>query len=356
MARSASATAIDPAMVLSHKFPEVASAYDERSPSPRICSMERPNGCSEWDVALYALGVGACNADAADEKELQLVYHRDGQSSIKVLPTFISVLNAKTGDGFYMDVPGLHYDPALLLHGQQYIEIYRPIPSRANVANKIKIAGLHDRGKAAILEVETLTCLEGSGEVLCMNRSTIYLRGAGGFSNSSQPFSYATYPSNEVSDVTFPDSTPFAVCEDRTQKSQALLCGLSGYFHPLHSDPIFAQAAGFTRPIMPGLSTLGFAVRAIMRSFCDMEPTAVKAISCRFLHHVYPGETLVTEMWLEGQRVYYRTKVKERGRAVLSGYVLLQNVPSPLRRQYPCHVAMKFFGIACLMSIVVSDV
>jgi hypothetical protein len=47
------------------------------------------------------------------------------------------------------------------------------------------------------------------------------LRGAGGFSNSSQPFSYATYPSNEVSDVTFPDSTPFAVYEDRTQKSQA---------------------------------------------------------------------------------------------------------------------------------------
>ncbi|ONM57215.1 Enoyl-CoA hydratase 2 peroxisomal [Zea mays] len=202
MARSASATAplscaIDPAMVLSHKFPEVAYEYDER------------------DVALYALVVGACNADAADEKELQLVYHRDGQSSIKVLPTFISALNAKTGDRFYMDVPGLHYDPTLLLHG-----------------------------KAAILEVETLTCLEGSGEVLCMNRSTIYLRGAGGFSNSSQPFSYATYPSNEVSNVTFSDSTPFAVYEDRIQKSQALLCGLSGYFHPLHSDPTFAQAAG----------------------------------------------------------------------------------------------------------------
>ncbi|PWZ15218.1 Enoyl-CoA hydratase 2, peroxisomal [Zea mays] len=232
MARSASATAplscaIDPAMVLSHKFPEVAYEYDER------------------DVALYALVVGACNADAADEKELQLVYHRDGQSSIKVLPTFISALNAKTGDRFYMDVPGLHYDPTLLLHGQQYIEIYKPIPSRANVANKIKIAGLHDRGKAAILEVETLTCLEGSGEVLCMNRSTIYLRGAGGFSNSSQPFSYATYPSNEVSNVTFSDSTPFAVYEDRIQKSQALLCGLSGYFHPLHSDPTFAQAAGY---------------------------------------------------------------------------------------------------------------
>ncbi|KAL5658509.1 hypothetical protein ACJX0J_031672, partial [Zea mays] len=100
----------------------------------------------ERDEVLYALAMGACNADAADEKELQLVYHRDGQSSIKVLPTFISALNAKTGDGFYMDVPGLHYNPTLLLHGQQYIEIYKPIPSRDNVANKIKLAGLHDRG------------------------------------------------------------------------------------------------------------------------------------------------------------------------------------------------------------------
>lgn len=31
-------------------------------------------------------------------------------------------------------------------------------------------------GKAAILEVETLTCLEGSGEVLCMNRSVLFFR------------------------------------------------------------------------------------------------------------------------------------------------------------------------------------
>lgn len=165
---------------------------------------------------------------------------------------------------------------------------------------------------------------------MCMNRSTIYLRGAGGFSDSSQPFSYSTYPASEAPSVMSPDSTPSTVYEDHTKKSQALLCGLSGYFDPLHSDPIFARAAGFLHPIMPGLSTLGFAVRAIMRSFCNMEPTAVKGISCRFLHHVYPGETLVTEMWLKGQRVYYRTKVKERGRAVLSGYLLLKHIPSSL--------------------------
>ncbi|CAL5063067.1 unnamed protein product [Urochloa decumbens] len=321
MALSASAmasvvNAIDPAMIVSHKFPEVTFGYDER------------------DVALYSLGVGVCSADAEDEKELQLVYQRNGQSSIKVLPTFVSSFIFKSGSGLRLDVPGLNYDPKLLLHGQHFIEIYGPIPSRANVTNKIKIAGLHDRGKAAVLELEILTCLEGSDDVLCMNRSTMYLRGAGGFSNSSQPFSYATYVANDVSNVTFPDSTPSAVYEERTQNSQALLCGLSGYLDPLHSDPTFAHAAGFSHPILPGLSTLGFAVRAVMRSFCSMEPTAVKRISCRFLHQVYPGETLVTEMWLQRQiqsrRVYYRTKVKERGRAVLSGYVLLEHTFSSL--------------------------
>ncbi|KAK3129548.1 hypothetical protein QOZ80_6BG0481400 [Eleusine coracana subsp. coracana] len=304
-------TIINPAMVLSHKYPEVKFEYDER------------------DVALYALTVGACSSDLADEKELQLVYHRDGQSCIKVLPTFVSLFTTKYNNELVLDVPGLHYDPKLLVHGQQYIEIYGPIPSRANVTNKIKVAGLHDRGKAAVLELEILSYLEGSCELLCMNRSSFYLRGAGGFSDSSRPFSYTTYPANEVSPVAFPDSKPSAVQEDRTQKSQALLCGISSYFDPLHSDPIAAQEAGFSHPILPGLGTLGFVIRTVLRS-SNTESTNVKSISCRFLHHVYPGETLVSEMWFRGQRVYYKTKVKERGRAVLSGYVLLNHIPSLL--------------------------
>ncbi|XP_057451695.1 enoyl-CoA hydratase 2, peroxisomal-like, partial [Lotus japonicus] len=99
-------------------------------------------------------------------------------------------------------------------------------------------------GKAAILEVETKSYEKESGDLLCMNRSTVYLRGAGGFSNSSKPFSYSNYPLNQTSTVKIPDSKPFSVFEDHTQASQALLYRLSGDYNPLHSDPMIAKVAG----------------------------------------------------------------------------------------------------------------
>lgn len=304
---------IDPQLVLSYKFPEKSFSYDER------------------DVAMYALGIGACNADPVDEKELKYVYHRDGQPFIKVLPTFAALFPFKTQKGTGLsDVPGLRFDPRLLLHGQQYMEIYKPFPSSGHIQNKVVIAGLHDKGKATIVELETTSYIKESGEVMCMNRSTIYLRGAGGFSSSSPPYSYASYPANQVSHVSIPKSKPFVVYEELTQPSQALLYRLSGDYNPLHSDPMIAQAAGFSRPILHGLGTLGFAVRAVIKNICNGDETAVKTIFGRFLLHVYPGETLITEMWSEGTRVIYQTKVKERSRAVLSGYVVLKHISSSL--------------------------
>ncbi|XP_020219414.1 enoyl-CoA hydratase 2, peroxisomal [Cajanus cajan] len=307
----ANASEFDPALALSHKFPHTTYSYTER------------------DAALYALGVGACLSDAVDTDELKYVYHGDGQKFIKVLPTFAAILPNMFQSGV-LDLPGLEYDPRLLLHGQQYIELYKPFPSSCHIHNKVSLAGLHDKGKAAILEVETKSYEKESGDLLCMNRTTVYLRGAGGFSKTSKPFSYTNYPGKQTSTVKIPESKPFSVFEDRTQPSQALIYRLSGDYNPLHSDPMIAKVAGFSQPILHGLCTLGFAVRAIIKKICRGDPDLIKSIVGRFLLHVYPGETLVTEMWLEGSRVIYRTKVKERNRAVLSGYVDLRGLTSSL--------------------------
>ncbi|CAI0435427.1 unnamed protein product [Linum tenue] len=198
------------------------------------------------------------------------------------------------------------------------------------LVNKSSLAGLHDKGKAAIAEIETKTYEKGSGKLLCMGRSTAFLRGAGGFSKSSQPYSYSTYPKDQIGAIEIPKSLPSAVFQDLTQPSQALLYRLSGDYNPLHSDPNIATVAGFSRPILHGLCTLGFAVRAVIKSICRGDANAVKNILGRFLLHVYPGETLITEMWLQGSRVFYQTKVKERNRAVLAGYVDLRHIPSAL--------------------------
>ncbi|KAK1297416.1 Enoyl-CoA hydratase 2, peroxisomal [Acorus calamus] len=304
-------SAIDPDLVISHKFPDTTFTYDER------------------DVALYALGIGACGGNALDEDELKYVYHKNGQSFVKVLPTFAALFPFRNKQDVG-DVAGLRFDPKLLLHGQQYMEIYKPFPSNACVENKVAIAGLHDKGKATILELETISYEKESGEVLCMNRSTIYLRGAGGFSKASPPYSYSNYPTGQVVRVTIPTREPSKVYEDCMQQSQALLYRLSGDYNPLHSDPTVAHVAGFSRPILHGLCTLGFAVRAIVKCICNGDPTTVKSIMGRFLLHVYPGETLITEMWLEGSRVIYQMKVKERNRTVLSGYVVLNRIISSL--------------------------
>lgn len=300
----------NPELILSYKFPETTFTYNER------------------DATLYALGVGACARDAVDDAELKYVYHEDGQQCIKVLPTFAALFSLGSVPNV-IEVPGLQYDPRLLLHGQQYIEIYKPFPSSACVQNKAIISGLHDKGKAAILEIETTSYEKESGEILSMNRSTTFLRGAGGFSKSSPPYSYSKYPTNHMA-VKIPKSQPHAVYEDCTQPSQALLYRLSGDYNPLHSDPALAKIAGFSRPILHGLCTLGFAVRAIIKCICNGDPDMIRSISCRFLLHVYPGESLITEMWREGSRVIYQAKVKERNRTVISGYVDLKHITSSL--------------------------
>ena len=73
---------------------------------------------TERDVSLYALSVGAAK-DPLDPKELQFVYELNG-AGFHALPTF-AVTFPFVVLGQIMDVPGLKFNPMLLLHGEQYL-------------------------------------------------------------------------------------------------------------------------------------------------------------------------------------------------------------------------------------------
>ena len=181
-------------------------------------------GTFAWDrdrVILYHLGVGA-GVPQTDANELAYTYERD----LKVLPSF-GVIPAFGSLGGLGAVPGLSFNPALLLHGEQDLEVLKPIPVTGEVESAGKVAGLYDKGKAALAVLEMTSRLKGESEPLFVNRFSLFLRGEGGFGGESGP-----PPGNEA-----PARAPDFTIESKTLPQQALLYRLSGDKNPLHADP-----------------------------------------------------------------------------------------------------------------------
>jgi len=265
----------------------------------------------ERDLALYALGVGAAR-DPMDTKELPYVYEMSGDG-FKMIPTFAvapalrAVFDlAKEGK----QAPGLHYGFDRVLHGEQYTEIKSPWPTHGKISHTIKIKDIFDKGKNALV-VTAITTKDEQGTELAYNELTTLVRGAGGWGGDRGPSADVNVP---------PDRAPDAVVEEPTSPNQALLYRLSGDWNPLHADPGFAKNFGFDRPILHGLCSFGFAARHVIAKFCPGgDPRLFKSIKVRFADTVFPGETLVTEMWKESDhRIVFRTKVKERDKVVIS--------------------------------------
>ena len=81
----------------------------------------------------------------------------------------------------------------------------------------------------------------------------------------------------------------------------------------MHADPAIAKAAGFPRPILHGLAHLrGRRRTRSSRALCGYDPARLTAIAGRFSAPVYPGETIRTEMWRDGEVVSFRARVVER--------------------------------------------
>jgi 3-hydroxyacyl-CoA dehydrogenase/3a,7a,12a-trihydroxy-5b-cholest-24-enoyl-CoA hydratase len=202
-----------------------------------------------------------------------------------------------------LSAPGVEINPMMILHGEQYIEIRKqPAPTGGKLTCKPKISSIYDKGKGALIEIEVET-FDESGEVVHYNVFGTFVRGEGGFGGEKGPAA-----GNEA-----PDRAPDKVVEMPTMPQQALLYRLSGDINPLHADPAFAGMAGFDKPILHGLCTFGHTGRAILKTYCDNDPEKLKSIKCRFTRHVFPGETIVTEMWDEGGgKILFQVRTKER--------------------------------------------
>ena len=98
-----------------------------------------------------------------------------------------------------------------------------------------------------------------------------------------------------------------------------------------HIDPEFPGVAGggFRAPILHGLCTMGHTIRQVFKEYCGNDASKFKACAVRFSSPVIPGETLVTKMWKDGDRVAFIAEVKETGKVCISNAYLDIVGPSP---------------------------
>ena len=251
------------------------------------------------DCLLYAVGVGA------GTEELAFTTENSNGIEQQVLPTYAVI--AGSGGGGAMRAVG-DFDFSKLVHGEQAFTLHAPIPVEGRVRSVTKIVGIYDKGSGAVIETETESVDAETDEPRFSTRSSVFIRGEGGFGGDRGPSKRTEIP----------ERAPDHEVAYQTRPEQALIYRLSGDRNPLHSDPEFAKLAGFDRPILHGLCTYGFTGRALLHALCDSDPARFRSMAGRFTSPVFPGEKLQVAMWTDGGQTVFQTH-GEDGRAVLNG-------------------------------------
>jgi acyl dehydratase len=250
---------------------------------------------SDRETMLYALAAGM-GRDPLDLRELPYVFEGDG---FRAMPT-LAVVVARSN--IARQIP---FNLALMLHGEQRLTLYRPMPTEADLIADSRVREVLDKGegKGALIYTETTARLAQSGEPLFTVGNTLFARGDGGFGGPRGP----TPPVHAM-----PDRAPDHVHVTETRPDQALLYRLTGDRNPLHADPELARKAGFPVPILHGLCTYAVACRAVLATACGDDPAIVRQFDVRFTAPVFPGDRIETDVWIDGDVVSFRCRVPDR--------------------------------------------
>jgi acyl dehydratase len=258
---------------------------------------DQPFSYIDTQVMLYNLGVGM-GRDPMDETELPFVFE---QPLLKAVPTVATVLGGGGGGEL---LAGVDLNWSLVLHGEQRLTVHRPFPPSADLIGSSRITEIVDKGegKGAIIALGAEVRL-ADGAPLYSTESVMFARGDGGCGGPSK---------SRHAPHALPDRAPDIVHVSETRPDQALLYRLNGDRNPLHAQPAFAAMGGFPRPILHGLCSYGVACRAVLAAVCGYDPARMKSFDVRFTAPVFPGETIHTDIWVDGEVVSFRTRVEAR--------------------------------------------
>ena len=270
---------LDPEKLLALDIPDVEHAYGPK------------------DCILYALGLGL-GQDPTDEQQLAFVYEKH----LKVLPTF-PVVQGYSAYTFRRPELGITWTH--VVHGEHAVRLHAPIAPEGTVIGRSRILDVIDKGagKGALIYSERRILDKTDGRLLATINQTTFCRADGGFGGAKReaPAPHA-----------LPERAPDLSCDLPTRPETALIYRLSGDVNPLHAEPTFAREGGYPRPILHGLATFGVAGHALLKTLCNYDPARLTAMAGRFSAPVFPGETIRTEIWRDGDVVSFRARALER--------------------------------------------
>lgn len=275
------------------------------------------------DTCLYALGCGL-GADPTDTDQLRFVYEQ--APGFAALPTYPVVL----GDGgFWLSDPVYGVDWSQVLHGEQGITLHTQIPVAATVRSTSTVTDIIDKGAekgAFIYTSKDIHCVN-SDTLLATLTSTIVARGNGGFGGPQSRRDRVAPP--KAMQEAIPETSPDITVDIRSQASAGLLYRLSGDLNPLHASPEAAKSAGFSKPILHGLCTLGYTGHVLLKHCCQYNTDAIRSLSVRFTAPVYPGDTLRVNIWQASAYVFrFQTRSVERDCIVIDQGILTTGKPN----------------------------
>lgn len=240
------------------------------------------------DVLLYHLALGAGSRDGDNLSPAALRYTLDSPD-LQVLASFgVVAPTFHATDPPPLDLPGCDIDLAQVVHGAQEIRVHAPLPTAGSATLSTRVTDVWDKGTAAVIWQEGTACSD-EGTKLWTVRSSIFVRGEGGFGGSRGGSAAVPRPERPADLETTYRVTP----------QQALLYRLCGDRNPLHADPSFAERAGFPAPILHGLCTWGIVLREITDGLVAGDASRVTAYRARFSGVVLPGESLRVRAWHE---------------------------------------------------------
>ena len=256
---------------------------------------------TDRETILYAIGIGM-SRNPYDDKELAYTFEAGKLKTVASMATVLQRIPLLKDCG---------YDYSKVVHGEQRLELHRPLEPEGDIIVDSRVLSAFDKGpgRGAVINTEIAVRSARDNTPLYTLVSTTFARGDGGFGG---PNGVGLEPHS------IPDRKSDHTATAETRIDQALLYRLNGDRNPLHADPVLAKRAGFPVPILHGLCTYGVACRAILKEVVRYDHTRIRGFDVRFSAPVYPGETILTDMWIDANIVSFRCRVKERNVTVIN--------------------------------------